>query len=78
MLRTVTVKMYDELNEVNVERTICRSNIMVADENAALGWECQVIGTNEQIKRLLNEWIRERANEQHDTILTLKSWTVNK
>ena len=75
---TITVKMYDELNQVNVERVICNSNAMLPNDNAPLGWECNVIGTDEQIKNNLNAWIRERANDQHDTILTLLSWELNK
>ena len=77
-MTTVTLKMYDEFNEVNVERTIDGSNLLVNDDTAEWGWESHVVGTSEQIERNLNNWIKERGNQQHDTLLTLKSWTINK
>jgi ribosome recycling factor len=76
-MKTVTLFMFDELNEKQVERTIDISNVTVADTNAPDGWECDVIGTTEQQRKGLNAWISERGNEQHDTILTLQSWAIN-
>jgi hypothetical protein len=76
-MTTVTLKMWDELNEVNVERTINGSNILVDNSKAAWGWESHVVGTDKQIEDNLNAWISERGNEQHDTLLTLKSWAIN-
>jgi hypothetical protein len=76
-MTTVTLKMWDEFNEINVERTIDGSNILVDNSKAAWGWECHVIGTDKQIEDNLNAWISERGNEQHDTLLTLKSWAIN-
>ena len=76
-MRTVTVNMKDELNDVNVERTIDLSNVLVNNKNAKYGFECHVVGSNAEIEASLNNWIEERANEQHDTILTLISWTIN-
>jgi len=70
-MRTVTLKMQDELNEVEVSRTIDISNIMVAGSGVL------VIGTEEQQRDQLNRWINERGNDQHNTILTLLSWEVN-
>lgn len=76
-MKTVTLKMWDELNEVNVERTIDYSNILVNNDNAQNGWECHVVGSNTEIEESLNNWIEERGNKQHDTILTLISWSIN-
>lgn len=75
---TVTLKMWDEFNEVNIERTIDGSNLMVNNTDASFGWECHKVGTNEQIERNLNLWISERGNEQHETLLTLVSWKINR
>ena len=75
---TVTLKMWDELNQINVERTIDGSNLLVNNSKAALGWESHVVGTDKQIEFNLNRWISERGNEQHDTLLTLNSWIINK
>lgn len=76
-MTTVTLKMYDEFNEKEVVRTIDGSNIMVNNTKAPLDFEHHIKGTNEQIENNLNKWISERGNEQHDTLLTLKSWTIN-
>ena len=76
-MTTVTLKMWDELNEVNIERTIDGSNMLVNDLTADAGWESHVIGTDKQVENNLNAWILERGNEQHNTYLTLKSWTIN-
>lgn len=80
-MRKVIVTMVDEL-DVNsngtkeVVREICISNILVNDSSATDGWECSIVGTIEQQRRKLNEWIKERANEQHNTLLSLKSWVI--
>ena len=76
-MTTVTLKMYDELNQKNVERTIDGSNIMVADTNALPGMECNKIGNDQQIKEKLDQWINERANKQHNTILSLINYKIN-
>jgi hypothetical protein len=75
---TVTLNMYDELNEKNVSRTIDGSNLMVNNTDALQGWECNKIGTNPQIENNLNVWISERGNDQHDTLLTLTDWKINR
>ena len=77
MFITVTIQMQDELNNKLVERTIDGSNLLVNDDNAPLGFECSIIGNIKQQEQSLNNWIMERGNEQHDTILTLVSWTIN-
>jgi len=77
MQHTVTVKMTDLFNGNEVVRTICASNIMVSDSSAVLDFECQTLASKEKQKALLNAWINDRANEQHNTILELQSWTIN-
>jgi|LakMenE18May11ns_1017448.scaffolds.fasta_scaffold8665755_1 hypothetical protein len=79
--RKVIVTMIDELDMPSngtkeVVREICISNILVSDNSAPSGWECSIIGTIEQQRKKLNEWISERANEQHNTLLSLKSWVI--
>ena len=75
--QNVTLTMFDELNETNVERTIDITNVMVNNPNALDGWEGDIIGNKKQIEVKLNEWIKERGNQQHETILTLISWSFN-
>lgn len=76
-MKTVTLTMWDELNQVIVKRTIDGSNVLVNDSSALWGWESHTVGTNSQIEENLNNWIIERGNTQHDTLLTLKSWKIN-
>jgi hypothetical protein len=68
---TVTLKMQDLFTEETVERTIDISN---AYSNGAVCWELR--GENEQRKNL-ERWISERGNAQHETILSLLSWSFN-
>jgi hypothetical protein len=75
-MKTIELTMKDELKNVTVIRNIDISNAMVNDTEAALGWEGQKIGTDAQIKNNLNEWIKERGNAQHDTILTLLYYKI--
>jgi hypothetical protein len=77
-MQTITLKMLDELNNKEVERTIDGSNMYVNNTAALPGWECNRIGTNEEIEKNLNVWINEIGNDQHETILTLISWKINK
>lgn len=76
-MQNVTVKMTDLLTEKEVVRTIDISNLMVPNTAAALDFEHDILGTKEQQKKNLENWISERANSQHDTILELKSWEIN-
>ena len=69
-MKQVVVRMFDELNQVNVERNICASNVMISANDG------RKIGTKEQQKALLNDWIAQRANQQHETILSLVSWEI--
>jgi hypothetical protein len=70
-MRTVTLQMIDELTGETVSRTIDATN---AYSNGEYCWELR--GENEQRKNL-NDWILERGNQQHETILTLVSWSFN-
>jgi hypothetical protein len=70
-MENVTVTMNDLFTGKQVERTIDITNVMIA------GSECQEIAPRHIQERLLNEWIEDRANEQHDTILELVSWEVH-
>ena len=71
MNATVTVKMNDILNSIEVERTIDIVNIMSSGDFC---WELK--GKEDQ-RANLERWIEERANDQHDTILDLIDWTIN-
>jgi hypothetical protein len=70
-MTTVTLQMIDELTGKTVSRTIDAIN---AYSNGDYCWELK--GENEQRKNL-NKWILERGNQQHETILTLVSWSFN-
>lgn len=70
-MRTVTLQMNDQITGENVVRTIDATN---AYSN---GYECyELRGENEQRQNLEN-WISERANDQHNTILSLISWSFS-
>ena len=78
-MNTVTVTMIDELteNQEQVVREICISNICVSAD-APLNWEHNTVETNDsKIRKMLNNWISERANKQHNTILSLVSYKIN-
>lgn len=70
-MNTVTLQMIDELTGQTVSRTIDITNAM---SNGQYCWELR--GENEQRKNL-NNWILQRGNEQHATILSLVSWSFN-
>ena len=67
----VTLVMTDELSGEIVERTIDKTN---AFSNGSVCWELR--GTSEQ-RTNLERWINERGNDQHNTILTLVSWSFS-
>ena len=70
-MTTVTLNMIDELTGENVSRTIDCINAMTS---GSIWWELR--GEDEQRKNL-NRWISERGNEQHNTMLSLISWSFN-
>jgi hypothetical protein len=76
-MSTVTLKMLDLLENKEIERTIDISNVMVNNSKAPLNFEHDILGTKEQQRERLNNWIDERGNKQHDTILELISWAFN-
>ena len=64
----VELTMIDELTGNTVTRMICKTNAMT---NGAVCWELR----DEASQRIaLENWIRERGNRQHETILSLASW----
>ena len=67
-METVTLTMLDEMTEKEITRTIDITNAMET---------CSELKGIESQKRNLELWIQERGNEQHETILTLQSWTLN-
>lgn len=71
-MNTVTLKMNDLLNGVEVERTIDAIN---AFSSGSFCWELK---SEKEQKENLNKWINERGNEQHETILELVSFEFNK
>lgn len=77
MLQTITVNMIDGFTGKPVTREIDISNFSVNDCSAPAGWECDKIEDDKEKQRaLLERWINERANDQHDTFLELVSWSV--
>lgn len=67
---TVTLNMTDEFTGKKIKRTIDISNAMTSGSTA---WELR--DKNAQ-RKALEQWIEDRGNEQHDTILKLDSWTI--
>lgn len=73
---TMTDFFADDKSEV-IERVIDISIFYVPDTSAAKGWECDILTTDKDVQRdLLNLWIRNRANSQHETSLVLKGWEI--
>ena len=66
----VELTMIDELTGQTVKRTIDKTNAMKSDSNSG----CFVVGDKASQRKGLENWINERGNEQHETILTLVSW----
>lgn len=53
-----------------VERTIDISNL--------INWSTGYVATNPEVQReLLQEWIEDRGVDQHDSELSLISWSVH-
>ena len=72
MSKQVIVTMKDELTGEDVYRTICATNISITDDSG-----CWVIApTREQQEELLKEWITDRAEAQHDTLLELVDFSI--
>lgn len=75
-MREINVKMKDLLTGKEVERNIDISNFYIPDYSAHEGWESDTIAPLGKQETLLKEWIKDRANEQHNTILELISWSI--
>lgn len=71
-MKTVTLNMKDLLNGGQIERTIDATN---AYSSGDIAWELR---TESEQRKNLENWILERGNKQHDTILELVSWNFNK
>lgn len=69
MIRTIHVTMRDELTDEEIVREIDGSNFLVID-----GEVSRITRDPELQRELLLEWIAERAEPQHDTLLQLVSW----
>lgn len=76
-MNNVTLRMTDELTEQEVVRTIDISVLLVNNDNAAFGWEGDIIAPVEKQRKQLERWISQHGNKQHDTLLTLNSWEIN-
>ena len=65
-MKVLQLELKDLLNNTFVSRQIDLSNIFTGHKPA----------TKENQTDLLNRWIKERGNDQHETILELKSWEI--
>jgi hypothetical protein len=65
-MKTVQLEMNDLLNGGTVTRQIDISNIFTGSKPA----------TKENQTDLLNNWINQRGNQQHDTVLELVSFSI--
>lgn len=71
-MNVITVNMQDLWTGKPVTREIDISVIYV---NGAECWE--VAKSQEKREQLINEWIKDRANAQHETELELISFEIN-
>lgn len=68
MLYNVAVTMKDAFTGEVVKRTIDKTNAMNMQTDGFF------MGTKAEQAANLNEWINDRANDQHETFLDLVSW----
>lgn len=68
-MENVILVMKDELTGEKVERTICATNAM------SNSYPCYELKSKSHQRKALESWINERGNDQHETILTLQSWS---
>jgi len=78
-MRVVELKMIDLFDEEEkvIERNIDISNVMVNDTKAPLGFERDTLGTIDQQKKCIEQWITDRGNDQHNALLKLVSWKLS-
>jgi hypothetical protein len=67
-MRAIKVTMTDDFTGKTINREIDITNAMINN----------TIATDAQIKENLNDWINHRANQQHETFLTLVSYKLIK
>lgn len=67
-MRAVKVTMTDDFTRETITREIDITNAMINN----------MIASDAQITENLNQWINQRANQQHETILTLVSYELIK
>lgn len=67
-MRAVKVTMTDDFTGETITREIDITNVMINN----------MIASDAQITENLNQWINQRANQQHETILTLVSYELIK
>lgn len=67
-MRAVKVTMTDDFTGETINREIDITNAMINN----------MIASDAQITENLNQWIDQRANQQHETILTLVSYELIK
>ena len=67
-MNNVLVKMKDAFTGKLVERVIDKTNAMNMKADGFF------MGTEQDQRVNLEEWINDRANEQHETFLDLVSW----
>ena len=67
-LFNVELTMTDDLNSKTVVRTIDKTNAMTS------GSVCWELRDEASQREALEEWIQDRGNEQHETLLSLTSW----
>ncbi len=72
MTKQIKVIMKDTLNnDKEITRDIDISNFYI---NGGSSW---VVSSDvERQRKMLLDWIEERANEQHNTLLELKAWYI--
>ena len=64
----VELTMTDDLSGETVVRTIDKGNAMTS---GAVCWELRDEASQ---RKALEEWIQDRGNKQHETLLSLVSW----
>ena len=76
-MTTITANMIDLFTNAPVTRSIDISNFLVINYETPDGWEGNKIEDDKEKQRaILESWIEDRANDQHDTFLELTSWAV--
>ena len=76
MTQQIKVNMmnWDKNGEI-ISRIIDTSVLNRPDYNADDGWETDTPETNKEAQEMiLSDWVKNRASEQHEAMLTLESW----